>query len=97
MATATPASPPSPEPTPTPATVPQATSVPTPTPTEAAKNPGDQPTPRVITPMLTDEFENVAPELSGSELACMEETADTERLSRIFAGQAEPVAEEWET
>ena len=95
VATATPASPPSPEPTPTPATVPQATSVPTPTPTEPAKNPGDQPTPRVITPMLTDEFENVLPELSGSELACMEETADTERLSRILAGQAEPAPEQW--
>jgi len=49
----------------------------------------------VITPLLTDNFENVAPELSDSELACMAGTADTERLSRIFAGQDEPAPEEW--
>ena len=95
VATATPASPPSPEPAPTPATVPQTTNVPTPTPTEHAKNPGAQPTPRVITPLLTDDFENAAPELSDPELACMAGTADTERLSRIFAGQDEPAPEEW--
>ena len=51
--------------------------------------------PRVIAPLLTDDLENVVPELSDSELACMAGTADTERLSRIFAGQDEPAPEEW--
>ena len=95
VTTATPASPPSPEAAPTPAKVPQPTNVPTPTPTESAKPPGIQPMPRAITPLLTDDFENVLPELSDSELACMAGTADTGRLSRIFAGQDEPAPEEW--
>ena len=44
---------------------------------------------------MTDDFENVAPELLDSELACMAGTADTERLIRIFVGQDEPTPEEW--
>ena len=51
--------------------------------------------PGVITPLLTDDPENVVPELSDSELTCLAGTADTERLSRIFAGQDEPAPEEW--
>ena len=51
--------------------------------------------PRAITPLLTDDFKNVLPELSDSELACMAGTADTERLSRIFAGRDDPAPEEW--
>ena len=49
----------------------------------------------VIIPLVTDNFENVAPELLDSELACMAGTADTKRLIRIFAGQDEPTPEEW--
>ena len=95
VATAKPASPPSSEPAPTAAKVSEPTSVPAPTPAEPAKTPGVQTMPRVITPLSTDDLENVAPELSDQELACMAGTADTERLSRIFSGPDEPKPEEW--
>ena len=97
LATLAPATPLSPESTPTPETIPGPTSVPTPTtaPREPTKAPGVQSMPRAITPLLTDDFKNVLPELSDSELACMAGTADTGRLSRIFAGQDEPAPEEW--
>ncbi len=81
--------------TPRPTATPVPTATPKPTPTEPAETLGTQSGPRVITPLVTDDFENVAPELLDSELACMAGTADTERLIRIFAGQDEPTPEEW--
>ena len=95
VATATPASATSPALTPTPAPDPGPTSAPTPTPVEPTKTPGVPLMPRVITPLLTDDFENVAPELADSELACMAGTADIERLGRIFAGPDRATPEEW--
>ena len=48
-----------------------------------------------ITPLMLDDAETFASEVSDSELVCMAGTASPERLNRIFGGQDDPTQEEW--
>ena len=66
---------------------PEATSEPTPAPREEPPN-------KVITPLMTDDPETLASELSESETACLAGTADAERLGRILYGTEESTPEE---
>ena len=66
---------------------PDATSEPTPAPREELTN-------KVITPLMMDDPETLASELSESETACLAGTADTERLGRILYGTEESTPEE---
>ena len=66
---------------------PDATSEPTPAPREEPPN-------KVITPLMMDDPETLASELSESETACLAGTADAERLGRILYGTEESTAEE---
>ena len=61
----------------------------TPTPTATVEPPAS-----VIIPLMLDDAETFASEVSDSELACMAGTADPERLVRIFSGFDEPTQEE---
>ena len=54
----------------------------------------DDPPVRAITPLMPDDAETFASELSESELACLAGTADIGRLSRIFSGLDETPPEE---
>ena len=75
--------------TPLPANTPaqDATSEPTPAPREEPPN-------KVITPLMMDDPETLASELSESETACLAGTADAERLGRILYGTEESTPEE---
>ena len=66
---------------------PDATSEPTPAPREEPPN-------KVITPLMMDDPETLASELSESETACLAGTADAERLGRILYGTEESTPEE---
>ena len=66
---------------------PEATSEPTPA-------PRDEPPNKVITPLMMDDPETLASELSESETACLAGTADAERLGRILYGTEESTPEE---
>ena len=66
---------------------PEATSEPTPAPREEPPN-------KVITPLMLDDPETLASELSESETACLAGTADAERLGRILYGTEESTPEE---
>ena len=66
---------------------PEATSEPTPAPREEPPN-------KVITPLMMDDPETLASELSESETACLAGTADAERLGRILHGTEESTPEE---
>ena len=66
---------------------PDATSEPTPAPREEPPN-------KVITPLMMDDPETLASELSESETACLAGTADAERLGRILHGTEESTPEE---
>ena len=66
---------------------PDATSEPTPAPREEPPN-------EVITPLMMDDPETLASELSESETACLAGTADAERLGRILHGTEESTPEE---
>ena len=66
---------------------PEATSEPTPAPREEPPN-------EVITPLMMDDPETLASELSESETACLAGTADAERLGRILYGTEESTPEE---
>ena len=66
---------------------PDATSEPTPAPREELPN-------KVITPLMMDDPETLASELSESETACLAGTADAERLGRILYGTEESTPEE---
>ena len=74
--TESPATAPPPRPTETPTTIPEPTA--TPAPTE------DEPPASQLTPLLLDDPEAVASELSDRELACLAGVADPERLLTIF-------------
>ena len=69
---------------------PDATSEPTPA-------PRDEPPNKVITPLMMDDPETLASELSESEAACLAGTADAERLGRILHGTEESTPEELNT
>ena len=66
---------------------PEATSEPTPAPREEPPN-------KVITPLMMEDPETLASELSESETACLAGTADAERLGRILYGTEESTPEE---
>ena len=66
---------------------PDATSEPTPAPREEPSN-------KVITPLMMDDPETLASELSESETACLAGTAAAERLGRILYGTEESTPEE---
>ena len=66
---------------------PDTTSEPTPAPREEPPN-------KVITPLMLDDPETLASELSESETACLAGTADAERLGRILYGTEESTPEE---
>ena len=83
---------PMPAPTRAPAATPVPPSTPAPAPTEPATTPGETPGQGMLAPLMLDDPEAVASELSGPELACLAGTADTGSLLRLFAdpGQATP-------
>ena len=98
---------PAPEPTETPQAVPTATQRPsaattalpanTPAPdatSEPTPAPREEPPNKVITPLMMDDPETLASELSESETACLAGTADAERLGRILYGTEESTPEE---
>ena len=66
---------------------PEATSETTPAPREESPN-------KVITPLMLDDPQTVASEISDSELACLGGTSDIGRLSRIFSGIDESTPQE---
>ena len=66
---------------------PEATSEPTPAPREEPPN-------KVLTPLMMDDPETLASELSESETACLAGIADAERLGRILYGTEESTPEE---
>ena len=66
---------------------PEATSETTPAPRKESPN-------KVITPLMMDDPETLASELSESETACLAGTADAERLGRILYGTEESTPEE---
>ena len=71
----------------------EATSEPTPAPKEDSPN-------KVITPLMPDDAETFASEVSDCELACMAGTADIERLIRILLGAEQPTPQQhdfWNT
>ena len=71
----------------------EATSEPTPAPKEDSPN-------KVITPLMPDDAETFASEVSDSELAYMAGTADIERLIRILLGAEQPTPQQhdfWNT
>ena len=61
----------------------------TPVPTETAYAPGGESGQGAITPLMMDDPETLASELSESETACLAGTADAERLGRILYGTEE--------
>ena len=65
-----------PAPTQAPAPTPRSTATPTPAPTEPSYAPGDEPGQGAIIPLMLDDSETFASEVSDSELACMAGTAD---------------------
>ena len=75
-----------PRPTETPTTIPEPTA--TPAPTE------DEPPASQLTPLLLDDPEAVASELSDRELACLAGVADPERLLTIFSDPGLATADE---
>ena len=98
---------PEPESTETPLAVPTATPGPgaattplpanTPAPdatSETTPAPREEPPNKVITPLMMDDPETLASELSESETACLAGTADAERLGRILYGTEESTPEE---
>ena len=85
-----------PAPTQAPAPTPRSTATPTPAPTEPSYAPGDEPGQGAIIPLMLDDSETFASEVSDSELACMAGTADIERLSRILFGTEEPTPAEFD-
>ena len=66
----------------------------TPVPTETAYAPGGESGQGAITPLMMDDPETLASELSESETACLAGTADAERLGRILYGTEESTPEE---
>ena len=98
--TATPAKETGPEPTGFPRTPP--TTTPGPTGAEAATPPAIPKAPEatgespagIITPLMLDDPQTVASEISDSELACLGGTSDIGRLSRIFSGIDESTPQE---
>ena len=60
----------------------------------ATPGPRDEPPNKVITPLMMDDPETLASELSESETACLAGTADAERLGRILYGTEESTPEE---
>ena len=84
--TESPATAPPPRPTETPTTIPEPTA--TPAPTE------DEPPASQLTPLLLDDPEAVASELSDRELACLAGVADPERLLTIFSDPGLATADE---
>ena len=66
---------------------PEVTSEPTPAPREESPN-------KAITPLMLDDPQTVASEISDSELACLGGTSDIGRLSRIFSGIDESTPQE---
>ena len=92
--TNTPAPTPAPASTPRPTATPVPTATPTPAPTEPSYAPGDEPGQGAITPLMLDDPQTVASEISDSELACLGGTSDIGRLSRIFSGIDESTPQE---
>ena len=98
--TATPAEETAPDPTGFPRTAP--TTTPGPTGAEAATPPAIPKAPEatgespagIITPLMLDDPQTVASEISDSELACLGGTSDIGRLSRIFSGIDESTPQE---
>ena len=98
--TATPAKETAPDPTGFPRTAP--TTTPGPTGAEAATPPAIPKAPEamgespagIITPLMLDDSETLASELSESETACLAGTADAERLGRILYGTEDSTPEE---
>ena len=76
---------PMPTPTNAPAATPEPPPTPAPTPTEPARTPGEASGDGMLAPLVLDDPEAVASELSDSELTCLAGTADTGRLLEIFA------------
>ena len=61
---------------------------------ETTPAPREEPPNKVITPLMMDDPETLASELSESETACLAGTADAERLGRILYGTEESTPEE---
>ena len=93
--TETPQAVPTANPGPSAATTPLPANTPTPdTTSEPTPAPREEPPNKVITPLMMDDQETLASELSESETACLAGTADAERLSRILYGTEESTPEE---
>ena len=91
--TATPV--PTPTPTPEPTATPRPTATPAPTAAEE-RDRGAEGTSGRLTPLAVDDPDAIAEELSESELACMSEISDTERLAQLFEAPELATPEEQE-